>query len=306
MAKIETLTHSQPQPDFSLALTRIAVAQICQSTGFASAEPSALRALTTVASLYLRALAGLAASRANRSSRTLTNLYDVVAALEDLHSVQGFPGQSHVSVPLLRSGLLVQIMDFVDRVDEVPFAQAIRRSKSLNLVGNPSICSSSDFEDQESVVSRRAHIPMWLPPLPNPGMYREEDKGVVSRRNGEILFPNGSCEETSVSGSEMVEAWASGEKGGKSGCERRELPAERCRVKFGFGAKRKNIGREVKVDLSANGVSVGGEVQASRDVIDQVRKEEEKRVCGRKSYLLNNGEKTIVFVRRRKCGSSNS
>ncbi|CAM8967916.1 unnamed protein product [Rhodiola kirilowii] len=273
--KSKTLEEPQPQSDFSHALTRVAVAQICESVGYASSKSSALETLTTVASLYLQSVTALAACRANRSARTQSNLLDIVAALEDLHIGKGFRGASDVSIPLLKSSLLVEIMDFVDRVDEIPFAQPIRRSMPVK---NPRIGLS------EVEARREHHIPMWLPPFPDPRTYRE---AVVGEKlglggNGEVLWPYGSCGEVSVSGSDQERE-----------CRKRELLTDRCRVVFKFGVKRKN-GLVIK-DFCDDSVFVGGEVAVSREERGQTLKEDKTiKVYSRRRLLFKNPEKRIV------------
>ncbi|EYU28998.1 hypothetical protein MIMGU_mgv11b023610mg [Erythranthe guttata] len=71
---------------------RVAVAQICQSMRFKGAQKSALKVLTDVATMYLKAIAKLGAASANSNG------------LEDLGSVQGFAGSS-----TLRETILVHV-----------------------------------------------------------------------------------------------------------------------------------------------------------------------------------------------------
>lgn len=120
--------ESETDPSkFAFAVTRIATAQICQSVGFTSAQRSALNTLTDVAARYLRALAESAAASAASSGRTQSNLCDVVRALEDLGSVQGFRGAWDVTrtQTLLASPTLVDLAKFVECVDEIPFAKPV-------------------------------------------------------------------------------------------------------------------------------------------------------------------------------------
>ncbi|KAA8537138.1 hypothetical protein F0562_029636 [Nyssa sinensis] len=126
--KSVTLTSRDSEldpPDFLFAITRIAVAQICQSVGFKASQNSALETLTDIAAGYLQALAKSAAASATSSGRTQSNLFDIVFALEDLYSAQGFRGASNVNQPLLASSTLVDIMKFVKYTDEIPFAKRI-------------------------------------------------------------------------------------------------------------------------------------------------------------------------------------
>ncbi|XP_057794897.1 transcription initiation factor TFIID subunit 8-like [Salvia miltiorrhiza] len=80
---------------------------ICQSICYKGAERSALESLTDIATRYLKAVAKLSAESANSSGRTESNLFDIVAAIEDLTSVQGFDGVRRVrSQSLWRSAVI--------------------------------------------------------------------------------------------------------------------------------------------------------------------------------------------------------
>ncbi|XP_057511687.1 transcription initiation factor TFIID subunit 8 [Actinidia eriantha] len=152
--------HHQTSPsEFALAVTRIAVAQICQSVGFREAQRSALEALTDVAARHLRAAAKSAAASANSSGRTQSNLYDVVCSLEALASVQGFSGASNVDQTLLASSTLTDLAKFVKHTDEIPFAKPILRR-------SPPQKSVASQPNSASIVGF-SHIPRWLPPIPD-------------------------------------------------------------------------------------------------------------------------------------------
>ncbi|CAH1415142.1 unnamed protein product [Lactuca virosa] len=73
---------------------RIAVAQMCQSVGYQGAQISALKTVTDVAVRYIRSLAKYSTTSAGSTGRTQCNLFDIVRALEDLHSDIGFHGNS--------------------------------------------------------------------------------------------------------------------------------------------------------------------------------------------------------------------
>ncbi|KAK6130836.1 hypothetical protein DH2020_035418 [Rehmannia glutinosa] len=160
-----------PESEFSFTLTRVAVAQICQSMGFSGAQNSALEALTDVATRYLQAIAKLAAASANSDGRTQSNLPDIIVALEDLASVQGFPGFSSTrSVSLYSSPVIKNLMKFVNYTDEIPFARPLPpRKKNFQGAKGKLLKYKGDWDN-----SRRyyldgdgwRHVPRWLPAVP--------------------------------------------------------------------------------------------------------------------------------------------
>ncbi|KAG4968940.1 hypothetical protein AAZX31_12G208300 [Glycine max] len=112
--------------EFSFAVAKIAVAQVCQSVGFKTFKCNALKTLTNVSTRYLETIVRSAASFANASNRTNSNLFDIINGIHDLCSAQGFPGGSVMhKVNLLRSSALKDIMNFVNLSNKVPFAKPI-------------------------------------------------------------------------------------------------------------------------------------------------------------------------------------
>ncbi|XP_023005711.1 transcription initiation factor TFIID subunit 8-like isoform X2 [Cucurbita maxima] len=76
--------------EFGREVSRIAVAQICNSAGFQRFKGSALDALVDIAIKYLRHLGKIAAFYANLAGRIECNVFDIIRALEELESSQGF------------------------------------------------------------------------------------------------------------------------------------------------------------------------------------------------------------------------
>lgn len=148
-------------PEFSFTLARVAVAQICQSVGYDGAQKPALEALTDIATRYLKAIAKSSAESANSSGRTESNLFDIIAAIEELRSVQGFAGSWKVrSRSLWRSAAIKDLMKFFKYTDRIPFAQpwppwmsSSRRERV------PVNSDNSEWYD----VGRSKHVPRWLP-----------------------------------------------------------------------------------------------------------------------------------------------
>lgn len=201
-------------PPLHSSISKIAIAQICQSIGFHGSESFALESLSEIATLYLQTLARTASSLANSSNRTQSNLPDLVLALEHLASVRGFPGASLVTKPLLRSGTLREIVHFVESVEELPFACRIPSSRR----GTASLSSPSFAEMGQDPPS--PHIPAWLPAFPDS----------IRPRDARVRV----CDDVDGKLKEKKECWAViptavVEKG------ERVLPAERPRVRFRFG-----------------------------------------------------------------------
>lgn len=210
--------NSHSPPSLHSSISKIAVAQICHSIGFHSTEPFALESLSQIATLYLQTLARSASSFANSSNRTQSNLLDLILALEHLASLRGFPGASLIGKPLLRSGALRDLVNFVESIDELPFASQIPRSPLKTAF--PSSLPPPSFAELGKDPPF-AHIPAWLPAFPDSIRRRDGDDRVTV------------CGDGDGKGGEELEGNSAGvivvEKG------ERVLPMERPRVRFRFG-----------------------------------------------------------------------
>ncbi|KAF9614562.1 hypothetical protein IFM89_019309 [Coptis chinensis] len=125
--------------DYGRAITKIAVAQICESVGFQCFQHSALEVLSEVAVRYLRDLGKTAHFYANVAGRSDCNVFDIVQGLEDLVSSQGFSGASDVN-------------------------HSISSSVVKDRKPTPSFLQIGEVPDKE-------HIPAWLPAFPDPHTY---------------------------------------------------------------------------------------------------------------------------------------
>lgn len=161
----DSVSRRAGSDEFGRAVSKIAVAQICESVGFESFQISALEALSDVAVRYLRDLGRTSAFYANLAGRTESNVFDVVRGLEDLGSSQGFSGASDVSHCIAESGTVRELVEYVDSAEEVPFAQTvpqfpvIRERKMV-----PSFLQMGETPSGK-------HIPDWLPAFPDPHTY---------------------------------------------------------------------------------------------------------------------------------------
>lgn len=157
----DELPSEAAAPEFAFTLARVAVAQICQSVGYDGAQKPALEALTEITTRYLKAIAKSSAESANSSRRTESNLFDIIAAIEELRSVEGFGGSWKVrSRSLWGSAAIKDLMKFFKYTDRIPFAQPLpprmssyRRERVLMNRDN------SEWYD----VRRSKHVPRWLP-----------------------------------------------------------------------------------------------------------------------------------------------
>ncbi|KZV42509.1 hypothetical protein F511_38534 [Dorcoceras hygrometricum] len=161
--------RSSSESRFSYVLLRVAVAQICQSMGFKGAQDSALEIITDIAARYLKTMAKAASTSANARGRTQSNLHDVILALEQLASVQGFPGASDFgSHSLYASAAVKDLMNFVKYRDEIPFAQPLPPRRTFS-----SQTRQSDGRrhcDRENM----RHVPSWLSAFPSVAVPVEE------------------------------------------------------------------------------------------------------------------------------------
>ena len=151
--------------DFGRVVSKIAVAQICESVGFETFNESALEALTEITIRYLRDLGKAASFYARLAGRTECNVFDVIQGLEDLGSSRGFSGASEVSHCLTGSGTVREIVEYVESAEEIPFAQPVPHFPVMrNRTMTPSFMQMG-----ETPVFK--HIPPWLPAFPDPHTY---------------------------------------------------------------------------------------------------------------------------------------
>ncbi|KAL0316217.1 UNVERIFIED_CONTAM: Transcription initiation factor TFIID subunit [Sesamum radiatum] len=114
--------------DFGRAISRIAVAQVCESIGFEGFNESALDSLADVAIRYISDLGKTSKFYANLAGRTECNVFDVVQGLEDIGMSQGFSGASEIHTDcVVSSGAIKEIKEYVEMAEEIPFAQPVPR-----------------------------------------------------------------------------------------------------------------------------------------------------------------------------------
>ncbi|XP_039059127.1 transcription initiation factor TFIID subunit 8-like [Hibiscus syriacus] len=151
--------------DFGRWVSKIAVAQICESVGYQGFKGSALEALADISIRYLCDLGKNASFHANLAGRTECNLFDITRAIEDLGDSHGFPGASEIGNCLVGSGIVKEIVQFVDTKEEIPFAQPVPK---FPIVRNGKLIPS--FEHMNEAPPGK-HIPSWLPAFPDPHTY---------------------------------------------------------------------------------------------------------------------------------------
>jgi transcription initiation factor TFIID subunit 8 len=243
--------------EFSFAIAKTAVSQICQSVGYKRSKYDALEALTSVTTKYLEAIARSAASFANASNRTDSNLFDLINSIHDLSSVRGFPGGSKMHTSnLLRSAALKDIVDFVKFSKEVPFSKPI---PSKNAYGGQNseiiIDSSTPTHCIKEAKIQNLHIPRWLPDFPSESLYKKRDRVLVNERKcGEKLWEHSlAMDDCSGNASSVLKSNETNEKEEKD--TRMELAKGREKVKFKFGREdEKQIGLGMNM---MNGVCKG-------------------------------------------------
>lgn len=277
--------------DFSFALAKIAVSQICQSVGFKRTQLYALETLTNVATKYLQAISKSAASFSNAANRTEPNLFDLINAVHDICSVQGFPTASEVhKSKLLSSGALKDIMKFVNLSNEISYAklvlcksfpQSLNPEQSIDS-GMPMGCSKPNL--------RGSHIPRWLPDFPPESLYKNCNQVIKERKNGEKLWEHSvPMENCGGNVKETEELSRTIEVGGKELNDgRMELAKERGKLKFKIGREKEQPLR-LGVNMM-NGVSKGS-----------------KRVCWNQYGKIHDcifevKENEMCALKRRDCG----
>ncbi|GAY56831.1 hypothetical protein CUMW_174890 [Citrus unshiu] len=164
-SRTDTSSDRPKAEDFSRAVSKMAVAQICESVGFQGFKDSALDALLDIAIRYICDLGKTSSFQANLACRTECNLFDIIRGIEDLEVLKGFMGAAEIGKCLVGSGIVKEIIDFVESKEEIPFAQPIPQYpviRSRRLI--PS------FEEMNETPPGK-HIPSWLPAFPDPHTY---------------------------------------------------------------------------------------------------------------------------------------
>ncbi|KAL3646790.1 hypothetical protein CASFOL_009334 [Castilleja foliolosa] len=152
--------------NYSRAIARTAVAQVCESIGFVGFNESALDSLADIAIRYLCDLGKASRFYTNLSGRTECNVFDIAQGLEDLCLPIGFRGSSDIYTDCkVNSGAIREIEDYVKTSDEIPFAQPLQRFPVIR----DRIMIPSFLQMDETPCFK--HLPAWLPAFPDPHTY---------------------------------------------------------------------------------------------------------------------------------------
>lgn len=157
--------HRVGSDEFGRAIAKIAVAQICERVGFESVNDSALESLADIAIRYVKDLGKAGKFYANLANRTECNVFDVIQSLEDSSSSIGFPGGSEVCTNLVKSSSMKEIMEYVEAIEDLPFAQPV---SSFPIVRDRRLTPSFL---QMGETPEFKHVPDWLPAFPDPHTY---------------------------------------------------------------------------------------------------------------------------------------
>jgi len=153
--------------EFGRAVARAAVAQALEAAGFDCAHRSAVDAVVDVLLRYITHLGRSAAFNANLAGRALANELDVIQALEEVGSnTDGFAGASATGHCLVGSGVVRDLMAFVDTKDEVPFVRPLPRFPVPRVQPQPSTSFAAAGRE-----TGMKHVPEWLPVFPDPHTY---------------------------------------------------------------------------------------------------------------------------------------
>lgn len=257
---VKDVQVAETPSEFSFAIAKTAVSQICQSVGYKRSKCDALEALTNVATKYLEAIGRSAASFATASNRTDSNLFDLINGIHDLCSVRGFPGGSKTHTSnLLSSGALKDIVNFVSLSKEVPFSKLIP-PKDACASQNPEITIDSDTSiyGVKNAKIQGLHIPRWLPDFPRESLYKKCDQVLVKERKcGEKLWEHSlateDCSGNVEENSGMLKSDGILEKEVKD--TRMALAKGRERVKFKIGREQE---KQIRLGMNMmNGVCKG-------------------------------------------------
>ncbi|CAM0949426.1 unnamed protein product [Alopecurus aequalis] len=152
--------------EYGRAMARAAVAQALEAAGFDCTHRSAVDALVDVLLRYVTHLGRSAAFHANLAGRTLANEYDIIQSLEEIGTdFDGFAGAGTSGRCLVGSGVVRDLMAFVDSKDEVPFTRPLPR---FPVPCAPQPAPSFAVAGRETGMR---HVPDWLPVFPDPHTY---------------------------------------------------------------------------------------------------------------------------------------
>ncbi|XP_050226538.1 transcription initiation factor TFIID subunit 8 [Mercurialis annua] len=151
--------------EFAQSIAKIAVAQICESTGFQAFQQSALDTLSDITVRYIHNLGKLAHGNANLAGRSEGNAFDIIQALEELGSTLGFAGASDVDHCIASSGTVRELTQYVGTSEDVAFA--------YSLPSFPVFRERKPFPSflQSGLEPPGDHIPDWLPAFPDSQTY---------------------------------------------------------------------------------------------------------------------------------------
>ncbi|XP_018491349.1 uncharacterized protein LOC108861873 isoform X1 [Raphanus sativus] len=198
--------------DFSYALARTAVAQICESVEFnnnmyqesrqgvrfTSFQESALDTLAGVALHYIHSIGKTAQFYANVAGRVEGNSLDIVQALADLGSASGV---SDTGSCLADSMLVRDIIRYTGEAEKMPFVYALPRFP-ITKEKRHAPPSFSEVRAEPPDV----HIPVWLPSFPETNVDTIQG-GAVSKENGgrSEVFKSSKDVRNSPQGEEEME-----------------------------------------------------------------------------------------------------
>lgn len=152
--------------DYSRAISRVAVAQMCEAIGFEGFDESALDSLAGIAIRYVCELGKTSRFYANLAGRTRCNIFDIIQGLEDLCMPRGFTGASEILAGCVVSSVAIrEIKEYVETADVVPFAQPVPHFpviKERSMI--PSFMQMGETPPLKQV-------PPWLPAFPDPHTY---------------------------------------------------------------------------------------------------------------------------------------
>lgn len=133
-----------------------------ETSGFQGFQQSAVDTLSDIAVRYISHIGKIANWNANLSGRAECNLLDIIQGLEDLGMSQSFSGASETNCCLAGSGVIWEIVEYVDSTERISFAYSIPRFPVIKQRNKtPSFIQTGESPPGE-------HIPMWSPAFPDP------------------------------------------------------------------------------------------------------------------------------------------
>ncbi|KAG8647222.1 hypothetical protein MANES_09G066601v8 [Manihot esculenta] len=260
---MEVHREDKKADDFGRAVSRMAVAQICETLGFHGFKESALDALTDVAIRYLLDLGKTASTHANlsvppfpvvRDKRLIPSFLNMSETPPGKHIPPWLPAfpdpHTYIRTPMWNERVVDPRAEQIEQARQRRKAERALLSLQQRLVSNGSAEASSSEANNDNV--KELGVPESNPFLSTPLKPGEKDVSAVVLPD---KLKNNACLMEAFA--PAIEAAKEGDLAESEDRERRLLPEKRPAVIFKFKTGKKLLGEPLDLSLSRKG---GGRV----------------------------------------------